>query len=389
MEDGLNETSETPSARAFGFGFALLKKRGEWRFNPPAARVRARERVSIDGSQNLSVAESNDSKCVVRCCLTSRSSVVEVDVCMYARRARFAAASKRVLRCNRVKTARKSEKAKTIAIADSDRPKIYGSGCRVSREIRRTCPHFCVTGNAYALCVHHLFQLGAPKTSGARKIPLVKSSSRHLGVSLSETRVNQIFAERTVPTRADARKRPYREARDVVGTRARIGHLEAKSARHRRAHDRLGDARGAETHGISERRRAPPRNWRLRETRRPHVSRASRPRFGSSAFVRNDALARFETPGVEREERDGVFRPLRPLEDRVRRASRIQLTGRGGAARERRAPVVRARGTAPPGSLRARVSRASHASPRDDPREAGVAPHRRPDRASDRPSRRI
>ena len=308
---------------------------------------------------------------------------------MYARRARFAAASKRVLRCNRVKTARKSEKAKTIAIADSDRPKIYGSGCRVSREIRRTCPHFCVTGNAYALCVHHLFQLGAPKTSGARKIPLVKSSSRHLGVSLSETRVNQIFAERTVPTRADVRKRPYREARDVVGTRARIGHLEAKNARHRRARDRLGDACGAETHGNSERRRAPPRNWRLRETRRPHVSRASRPRFGSSAFVRNDALARFETPGVEREERDGVFRPLRPLEDRVRRASRIQLTGRGGAARERRAPVVRARGTAPPGSLRARVSRGSHASPRDDPREAGVAPHRRPNRASDRPSRRI
>ena len=214
--------------------------------------------------------------------------------------------------------------------------------------------------------------------NGARKIPLVKSSSRHLGVSLSETRVNQIFAERTVPTRADARKRPYREARDVVGTRARIGHLEAKSARHRRAHDRLGDARGAETHGISERRRAPPRNWRLRETRRPHVSRASRPRFGSSAFVRNDALARFETPGVEREERDGVFRPLRPLEDRVRRASRIQLTGRRGAARERRAPVVRARGTTPPESFRARTPASPTAvAARRTPRSR-VTPHRRP-----------
>jgi hypothetical protein len=125
------------------------------------------------------------------------------------------------------------------------------------------------------------------------------------------------------------------------------------------------------------------------KTRGPHVFRASRPRLGSSACVINDVRARYETPGVEREERDGVFRPLRPLEDRVRRASRIQLTGRGGAARERRAPVVRARGTAPPGSLRARVSRGSHASPRDDPREAGVAPHRRPNRASDRPSRRI
>ena len=102
------------------------------------------------------------------------------------------------------------------------------------------------------------------------------------------------------------------------------------------------------------------------KTRGPHVFRASRPRLGSSACVINDVRARYETPGVEREERDGVFRPLRPLEDRVRRASRIQLTGRGGAARERRAPVVRARGTAPPKFLRAR-SRVSHASPRDHP----------------------
>ena len=100
------------------------------------------------------------------------------------------------------------------------------------------------------------------------------------------------------------------------------------------------------------------------KTRGPHVFRASRPRLGSSACVINDVRARYETPWVEREERDGVFRPLRPLEDRVRRASRIQLTGRGGAARERRAPVVRARGTAPPKFLRAR-SRVSHASPRD------------------------
>jgi hypothetical protein len=91
------------------------------------------------------------------------------------------------------------------------------------------------------------------------------------------------------------------------------------------------------------------------KTRGPHVFRASRPRLGSSACVINDVRARYETPGVEREERDGVFRPLRPLEDRVRRASRIQLTGRGGAARERRAPVVRARGTAPPKFLRARA----------------------------------
>jgi hypothetical protein len=91
------------------------------------------------------------------------------------------------------------------------------------------------------------------------------------------------------------------------------------------------------------------------KTRGPHVFRASRPRLGSSACVINDVRARYETPGVEREERDGVFRPLRPHEDRVRRASRIQLTGRGGAARERRAPVVRARGTAPPKFLRARA----------------------------------
>ena len=131
MEDGVNETSAAERARV-RFWFRVIKKKAR-----RMAVFSSRERVSIDGSQNLSVAESDDSKCVVRCCLTSRSSVVEVDVCMYARRARFAAASKRVLRCNRVKTARKSENAKTIAIADSDRPKIYGSGCRVSREIRR------------------------------------------------------------------------------------------------------------------------------------------------------------------------------------------------------------------------------------------------------------
>ena len=182
------------------FWFCVIKKKARRK-----AVFSSRERVSIDGSQNLSVAESDDSKCVVRCCLTSRSSVVEVDVCVCVctSRAVLAAASKRVLRCNKVKTARNSEKAKT-PYAESDTRDQKSVAATVlcfagnSSLYCGTC-HFCVTGNAYALCVHHLFphffHTGRALTNGAEKELLLPLVIRHLGVSLSETRDNQIFAE--------------------------------------------------------------------------------------------------------------------------------------------------------------------------------------------------
>jgi hypothetical protein len=207
-------------------------------------------------------------------------------------------------------------------------------------------------------------QTGRRETTSARKTLAPPSASRRS----ARTRDNQILARRNCPHeggRAEkATSRGARRRRHPRSYRASRGEARPTPARARPPRGRVwcGNARKSPKGrvgrllGIGD----------CAKTRGPHVFRASRPRLGSSACVINDVRARYETPGVEREERDGVFRPLRPLEDRVRRASRIQLTGRGGAARERRAPVVRARGTAPPKFLRAR-SRVSHASPRDHP----------------------
>lgn len=222
-----------------------------------------------------------------------------------------------------------------------------------------------MTGNAYRerYRIHLFFRLGAGKTASARQtLPLV-----HLGVR-SDARHPDFGPTKLSPQeggRAEkATSRGARRRRHPRSYRASRGEARPTPARARPPRGRVwcGNARKSPKGrvgrllGIGD----------CAKTRGPHVFRASRPRLGSSACVINDVRVRYETPGVEREERDGVFRPLRPLEDRVRRASRIQLTGRGGAARERRAPVVRARGTAPPKFLRAR-SRVSHASPRDHP----------------------
>ena len=206
----------------------------------------------------------------------------------------------------------------------------------------------------------------------------------------ARTRDNQILARRNCPHeggRAEkATSRGARRRRHPRSYRASRGEARPTPARARPPRGRVwcGNARKSPKGrvgrllGIGD----------CGKTRGPHVFRASRPRLGSSACVINDVRARCETPGVEREERDGVFRPLRPLEDRVRRASRIQLTGRGGAARERRAPVVRARGTAPPKFLRARAP-ASLTRRRATTPGAGAVPRRRPGPASRPPVVRI
>lgn len=199
VEDGLNETSETPSARAFGFGFALLKKkRGERRFFPLAREFRLTVRRT-----SLSLSRTIRSVLFGVALRVGRVLSRLMYVCVYARRARFAAASKRVLRCN--KSENRAEKRKSEnAYAESDTRDQKSVAATVlcfagnSSLYCGTC-HFCVTGNAYALCVHHLFphffHTGRALTNGAEKELLLPLVIRHLGVSLSETRDNQIFAE--------------------------------------------------------------------------------------------------------------------------------------------------------------------------------------------------
>ena len=115
----------------------LRVKRGERRFFHPAARVpRAREFRLTVRRTSLSLSRTIRSVLFGVALRVGRVLSRLMYVCMHVARG-SPRRLERVLRCNRVKIARNSEKAKTIAIADSDRPKIYGSGCRVSREIRR------------------------------------------------------------------------------------------------------------------------------------------------------------------------------------------------------------------------------------------------------------
>lgn len=256
-----------------------------------------------------------------------------------------------------------------------------GKSSFVFRSLLRDWKRIFESGTYSPVC-----QTGRRETASARKTLAPPS---HLGRS-ARTRDNQILARRNCPHeggRAEkATSRGARRRRHPRSYRASRGEAGPTPARARPPRGRVwcGNARKSPKGrvgrllGIGD----------CGKTRGPHVFRASRPRLGSSACVINDVRARCETPGVEREERDGVFRPLRPLEDRVRRASRIQLTGRGGAARERRAPVVRARGTAPPKFLRARAP-ASLTRRRATTPGAGAVPRRRPGPASRPPVVRI
>ena len=291
------------------------------------------------------------------------------------------------------KTESEKSRARPLRLTRKQTAKNFGlpRSCRVCRgKILLRFPleaRFCVTGNAYlrAVRIPLFVRLGAGKPRARQRRSLLLRISE-----VRSARDNQILARRNCPHeggRAEkATSRGARRRRHPRSYRASRGEARPTPARARPPRGRVwcGNARKSPKGrvgrllGIGD----------CGKTRGPHVFRAFRPRLGSSACVINDVRARCETPGVEREERDGVFRPLRPLEDRVRRASRIQLTGRGGAARERRAPVVRARGTAPPKFLRARAP-ASLTRRRATTPGAGAVPRRRPGPASRPPVVRI